>query len=87
MEQNLFDPNVFKQIAVILLKYKLYLHCITNMSVEDIIAGYRAHGILDHDVLSDCLVALSKHWCTTNADGVAIGLCPEKPEMTPTEAT
>ena len=87
VEKNLFDPNIFKQIAVILLKCKLHLHCITNMSVEDVIAGYRARGILDHDVLSDCLVTLSKHWCTINAEGVAIGLCPKKPEMTAAEAT
>ena len=86
VEKDLFNPNTFKQIAVILLKYKLYLQCITNMSVEDVIAGYRARGILDHDVLTDCLVTLSKHWCTTNSEGTAIGVCPKKPDLTTTEA-
>ena len=42
---------------------------------------------LDHDVLADCLVTLSKHWCTINTEGVAIGLCPKKPELTTDEAT
>ena len=63
-----------RTIAVILLEYKLYVQCIICMSAEDIIAGFRARGILDNDVIADCLVTLSKHWCVLNSDNLAIGL-------------
>ena len=86
VDKDLFNPNTFKTVAVILLKYKLYSQCITSMSAEDIIAGFRARGILDNDAISDCLCTLSKHWCMLNSDGTAIGLCPKRPDMSHTHA-
>ena len=85
-DKGLSGPNVFKKIAVIQLKYKLYVQCITCMSAEDIIAGFRARGILDNDVIADCLVTLSKHWCVMSSANVAIGLCPKRPDLSPLAA-
>ena len=80
-----YDPNVFRDIAVLLVKYKLMLQCVLNMSAEEIIEGFKARGITDNKVIADNLVILVQRWHVIGNE-VVRGLIPKKPSLSEQEA-
>ena len=86
-DKGAFNLNDLKKMSIILLKYKVYLQCILNMSAEEIIAGLRARCVLNNDLIAHCLVMLSEHWLMPNSNGQAIGLVPKRPNLSRDEAT
>ena len=63
----------------------MYLDNITCMSAEEIVSGFKAHGIGDKRMIADWLITLSQHWHIVR-DNKVRGLIPKRPNLTFDEA-